>query len=81
MFKVEKCETHLVVCFDKNAEAVCGGQTELSGDVQDEVLDPGACHDLKYLERDERRITETLVLSTYLTRSCRKVQSESIHFP
>lgn len=76
MIRVEKCETNLVVCFDKDAEAVCGGQTEVSGDVQDEVLDPGACHDLKYLERDERVITKT-----FLARSCRKVQNESIHFP
>lgn len=82
MFKVEKCETNLVVCFDKDAEAVRGGQTELSGDVQGEVLDPGACHDLKYLERDERGITKTLApLSTFLARSCRKVPNESFHFP
>lgn len=54
MFKREKHQINLVMCFDKNAEAVCWTQTELVGNVLDEIPDLGACLDLKYLKRDER---------------------------
>lgn len=50
-------EGNLVVCFDKNAVAFHRGQTELLGNVVDEVLDPGACRYLKYLKRDQKRLS------------------------
>lgn len=46
---------NLVLSFDKNAEAVCWSQTELVGDVQDEVPDPGVGRHLKYLNTDMRK--------------------------
>ena len=45
---------NLVMCFDKDAEAVRRSQTELLGNVLDQIPDPGVGGYLKYLERDDR---------------------------
>lgn len=44
---------NLVMCFDKDAEAVRRSQPELLGDVPDQIPDPGVGGNLKYLERDD----------------------------
>lgn len=50
------------MCFDKNAVAFHRGQSELLGNVVDEIPDPGACHYLKYLEREQKRLIGSLQL-------------------
>lgn len=79
----KKSHVNLIVCFDKYAVALRGGQTELLDDVQGEIPDSGSGGDLEYLKGQEENhrlavpgaachITNTLSLSTgvysYLVR-------------
>lgn len=61
---------NLVVCFDKNAEAVSRGQFQLLGDVLGEIPDPGVCRHLEYLKR-ARGITGVTVGMFDLACSCK----------
>lgn len=52
--RLKKIHANLIMCFDKNAVAFRWGQTQLLGNVVDEVLDSGRWRHLKYLQGREK---------------------------